>query len=58
MMAYFQMFKRRFERLNDCYKRTNVMPLGSGALAGTTYPLDKAMVARELGFDSITEKQP
>ncbi|HOV25304.1 MAG TPA: argininosuccinate lyase [Pseudobacteroides sp.] len=55
MMAYFQMFKRDVERLNDCYKRTNVMPLGSGALAGTTYPLDRAMVARELGFDSITE---
>lgn len=55
LMAYFQMFKRDVERLNDCYKRTNVMPLGSGALAGTTYPLDRAMVAMELGFDSITE---
>ncbi|MCX7921679.1 MAG: argininosuccinate lyase [Clostridia bacterium] len=55
MMAYFQMFKRDIERLEDCYKRTNVMPLGSGALAGTTYPLDRHMVAQELGFASITE---
>jgi argininosuccinate lyase len=55
MMAYFQMFKRDVERLNDCLKRTNIMPLGSGALAGTTYPLDRQMVAAELGFDDITE---
>lgn len=55
LMAYFQMFRRDVERLYDCYKRTNVMPLGSGALAGTTYPLDREMVAMELGFDSITE---
>lgn len=55
MMAYFQMFKRDAERLNDCLKRTNIMPLGSGALAGTTYPLDRQMVAEELGFDYITE---
>lgn len=55
MMAYFQMFKRDFERLTDCYKRMNIMPLGSGALAGTTYPLDRQMVADELGFDAITE---
>lgn len=55
MMACFQMFKRDMERLDDCYKRTNIMPLGSGALAGTTYPLDRHMVAQELGFDDITE---
>ncbi len=55
MMAYFQMFRRDIERLDDCYKRTNVLPLGSGALAGTTYNLDRHMVARDLGFDSITE---
>lgn len=55
MMAYFQMFKRDLERLDDCYKRINVMPLGSGALASTTYPLDRNMVADELGFDDITE---
>ena len=55
MMAYFQMFRRDVERLQDCYKRTNVMPLGSGALAGTTYPLDRLMVADKLSFDAITE---
>jgi argininosuccinate lyase len=55
MMAYFQMFKRDVERLKDCYKRTDVMPLGSGALAGTTYPLDRQLVADKLGFSSITE---
>jgi len=54
LMAYFEMFKRDIGRLNDTYKRTNIMPLGSGALAGTTYPLDRQMVADELGFDSIT----
>ncbi|MCR4434919.1 MAG: argininosuccinate lyase [Clostridiales bacterium] len=54
MMAYFQMFGRDMERLDDCYKRTDVMPLGSGALAGTTYPLDRQAVADELGFSAIT----
>lgn len=55
IMAYFQMFKRDIERLEDCYERTNIMPLGSGALAGTTYPLNRLMVAQELGFSGITE---
>ena len=55
LMAYFEMFKRDFERLADCKKRMNVMPLGSGALAGTTYPLDREFVANELGFDSVTK---
>ncbi len=55
IMAYFQMFKRDIQRLCDCYERTDVMPLGSGALAGTTYTLDRNAVARELGFASITE---
>lgn len=54
LMAYFEMFKRDCQRLEDCRKRTNVMPLGSGALAGTTYPLDREFVARELGFDDVT----
>ena len=53
-MAYYEMFKRDYERLCDCRKRTNVMPLGSGALAGTTYPLDREFVAKELGFDAVT----
>lgn len=55
MMAYFQMFKRDIERIDNCYSRTDVMPLGSGALAGTSYLLDRKMVADELGFSSITE---
>ncbi len=55
LMAYVQMFGRDRERLADCRKRLNVMPLGSGALAGTTYPLDRMMVAQELDFDAITE---
>nr|AGT02757.1 argininosuccinate lyase [Angomonas desouzai] len=54
LMAYFEMFFRDFGRLEDCAKRVNVMPLGSGALAGTTYPLDRDMVAKELGFPAIT----
>lgn len=55
LMAYVQMFDRDYERLSDCFKRLDVMPLGSGALAGTTYPLDRQYVASMLGFDSITE---
>ena len=54
LMAYFEMFLRDLERLLDCRKRMNVMPLGSGALAGTTYPLDREFVASELGFSKIT----
>ena len=53
-LAYYEMFRRDYLRLCDCAKRTNVMPLGSGALAGTTYPLDRQFVADKLGFDSIT----
>lgn len=55
LMAYFEMFKRDFSRLSDCYDRMNVMPLGSGALAGTTYPLDREFVAQELGFAKVTD---
>ena len=54
LMAYFEMFRRDMERLEDCRKRVNIMPLGSGALAGTTYPLDRRWVAKELGFSDIT----
>ena len=54
-MAYFQMFARDIERLKDCYKRTNICPLGSGALAGTTYPLDREYTARLLDFPEITQ---
>ncbi len=54
VLAYAEMFKRDYDRLSDTYKRTNVMPLGSGALAATTYPLDRQAVCDALGFDSIT----
>lgn len=54
LMAYFEMFRRDMERLEDCRKRVNIMPLGSGALAGTTYPLDRHWVAKELAFSDIT----
>ena len=54
VMAYFQMFSRDLGRLQDARKRINIMPLGSGALAGTTYPLDREFVAEKLGFDGIT----
>ncbi len=53
-LAYFQMFRRDRERLLDCRKRVNVCPLGSAALAGTGFPIDREYVARELGFDDIT----
>lgn len=49
--AYFEMFKRDRLRIHDIYKRMNYCPLGSGALAGTTYPLDRDATARMLGFD-------
>ena len=54
MGAYFEMFKRDRQRLADIYKRMNLCPLGSGALAGTTYPLDREMTAQLLGFDGPT----
>lgn len=54
LLAYIEMFKRDYERLGDAYKRTDVMPLGSGALATTTYDLDRYSVAEELGFAAIT----
>ncbi|MCH4034104.1 MAG: argininosuccinate lyase [Lachnospiraceae bacterium] len=52
--AYFEMFKRDFSRLADCRARENYCPLGSGALAGTTYPLDRDFVAKELHFTAPT----
>lgn len=52
--AYFEMFKRDRQRLADIYKRMNLCPLGSGALAGTTYPLDREMTASLLAFDGPT----
>ena len=54
LMAYYEMFRRDASRLDDCRRSLNVMPLGSGALAGTTYPLDREFVADKLGFDSVS----
>ena len=51
LMAYAQMFARDVTRLEDCQKRLNECPLGSGALAGTTYPINRAQTAADLGFD-------
>ena len=54
MMAYANMLRRDVTRLEDCLERMDEMPLGSGALTGTTYPIDRRMVAEELGFADIT----
>ena len=55
MMAWFEMLDRDHDRMRDCATRTNVMPLGAAALAGTTYPIDREFTARELGFDRPAE---
>ena len=54
MMAYFEMFQRDIGRLEDCRRRADVLPLGSGALAGVPYPTDREFLARELGFSAIS----
>ncbi|MGC9505849.1 argininosuccinate lyase [Baaleninema sp.] len=51
LLAYFEMFQRDWERLGEIYKRVNVSPLGCGALAGTTFPIDRHYTAELLGFD-------
>ena len=53
LLAYFEMFERDRARLADCRKRVNVLPLGAAALAGTTFPIDREAVARELGFEGV-----
>ena len=55
LMAYFEMLERDFGRLADCRKRVNRLPLGAAALAGTSYPIDREFVAKELGFDGVCE---
>ncbi|CAG5088597.1 Argininosuccinate lyase [Thermobacillus xylanilyticus] len=55
LMAYVSMFGRDADRLMDSYKRINVLPLGAGALAGTTFPIDRHFVAEQLGFDRVYE---
>ena len=54
LLAYFEMFARDHERLAQARKRVNVMPLGSGALAGSGFPVDREALARELGFEATT----
>jgi argininosuccinate lyase len=54
MLAYLEMLKRDKARMEDCLKRTNVMPLGAGALAGTTFPIDREYVAELLDFPEVT----
>ncbi|MCL6584047.1 MAG: argininosuccinate lyase [bacterium] len=54
LLAYFEMFQRDKERLWDCWRRANVCPLGAGALAGSTLPIDRQIVAKLLDFPSIT----
>jgi argininosuccinate lyase len=53
MLAYVEMFGRDVERMADCRKRVNRLPLGAAALAGTTFPIDRARVAQTLGFDDV-----
>jgi len=55
LSAYIEMFKRDIDRLADTKRRMNTSPLGSGALAGTTYPIDRQMTAEALGFSSVTK---
>lgn len=55
VLAWFEMLERDYSRLMDCRKRMNQLPLGAAALAGTTYPIDRAYTAQLLGFDAPTE---
>ncbi len=55
LLAYFEMLKRDAERFADCRKRINRLPLGAAALAGTSYPINREMVAKSLGFDGVCE---
>lgn len=55
LLAYFEMLQRDVERFRDSLKRTDVLPLGSGALAGVPYPIDRDFLARELGFSRISQ---
>ncbi len=54
LLAYVEMFGRDVERMADCRRRVNRLPLGAAALAGTSYPLDREHVARELGFEAVS----
>ena len=54
MLAYYEMIRRDAQRMRDLLKRVNILPLGAGALAGTTFPIDREWVAEQLGFDGVT----
>jgi argininosuccinate lyase len=55
LLAYVEMFDRDYHRLGDCFGRVNICPLGSGAIAGSTLPLDRELIAKLLGFSAITQ---
>jgi argininosuccinate lyase len=55
LLAYFEMLQRDISRFNDCLKRVDVLPLGSGALAGVTYNVDREFLAQELGFSQVSQ---
>jgi argininosuccinate lyase len=55
LLAYYEMLSRDAQRFADCRKRVNRLPLGAAALAGTSFPIDRLMVAKELGFDGVCE---
>ncbi len=55
LLAYFEMLQRDYERFSDCFKRADVMPLGSGALAGVAYKIDREFLAKELGFSRVSQ---
>ena len=55
LLAYFEMLQRDIDRFSDCLKRTDVMPLGSGALAGVAYNIDRDFLAHELGFSQVSQ---
>jgi argininosuccinate lyase len=55
LLAYFEMLERDHSRLDDCRRRVNQLPLGAAALAGTSFPIDRASVARQLGFEGVSE---
>jgi argininosuccinate lyase len=55
LLAYYEMFERDIARFGDCLARTDVLPLGSGALAGVPYPIDREFLARELGFARVSD---
>ena len=54
LLAYFEMAQRDAERFQGCLERTDILPLGAGALAGVTYPIDREFVAQELGFSKVS----